>query len=140
MRKLLFLLLALPVALFLGACEEEADEEVEEDVEVVEEVEYEMVELEPTPVVFKELTGDYALFGDAVEEGFEVLKAAEIEVVGAPAGVFYDDPMLVAPEELRSEILFPVAADTEPPEGYSYKVTEGGQGVVNRDHSGTLGL
>ncbi len=129
MRKSLYLLLLLPVALFLGACEEEAEEEVEE-VEVVEEVEYELVELEATPVVFKELTGDYALFGDAVEEGFEVLKAAGIEITGAPIGVFHDNPEIAPVEELRSEVLFPVAGDTEPPEGYAYKVTEGGQAVM----------
>ncbi|MCK4595004.1 GyrI-like domain-containing protein [bacterium] len=130
MRKLLFLLLVLPVALFLGACEEEAEEEVEEEVEVVEEVTYELVELEATPVVFKELTGDYALFGDAVEEGFEILEAAEIEVVGAPIGVFHDNPEIAPVEELRSEVLFPVAEDTEPPVGYAYKVTEGGTAVM----------
>jgi effector-binding domain-containing protein len=131
MRKLVpYLLLALALAFFLGACEEEAEEEVEEEVEVVEEGPvYEVVELEATPVVFKELTGDYNLFGDAVDEGFEALKAAEIEVLGAPIGVFFDDPALVAPEELRSEICFPVAADTVPPKGYAYKVTEGGQAV-----------
>ncbi len=129
MHKLLYLLLALPVALFLGACEEEVVEEVEEEVEVVEEVEYELVELEATPVVFKELTGDYALFGDAVEEGFEVLKAAEIEVTGAPIGVFHDDPEIAPVDELRSEVLFPVAVDTEPPTDYAYKVTEGGMAV-----------
>jgi len=130
MRKLLYLLLVLPVALFLGACEEEAVEEVEEEVEVVEEIEYEMVELEATPVIFVELTGDYALFGDAVKEGFEVLKAAEIEVTGAPIGIFHDKPEIAPVEELRYELLFPVAVDTEPPEGYAYKVTEGGQAVM----------
>lgn len=130
MRKLLYLLLVLPVALFLGACEEEAEEEVEEEVEVVEEIEYELVELEATPVVFKELTGDYALFGDAVEEGFNVLKAAGIEITGAPIGVFYDNPEIAPVEELRSEVLFPVAEDTGPPVGYAYKVTEGGAAVM----------
>jgi effector-binding domain-containing protein len=125
MQRLLYVVLALSFALFLGACEEEKPEEPEAPVEPVEPaVTYEMAELAATPVVFKELTGDYALTGDAIEAGFTALKDAGIEVVGDPFGVFFDDPALVPPEELRSEVCFPVAADTEPPKGYAYKVTE----------------
>jgi len=125
MRRLLFVVLALSFALFLGACEEEKPAEPAEPTEPVEPtVVYEMAELAATPVVFKELTGDYALFGDAVEAGFTALKDAGVECAGDPFGVFFDDPALVPPEELRSEVCFPVAADTKPPKGYDYKVTE----------------
>ncbi|OGD72371.1 MAG: hypothetical protein A2Y64_00015 [Candidatus Coatesbacteria bacterium RBG_13_66_14] len=125
MQRLLYTALALAFALFLGACEEEKPPEPVEPVEPVEPtVVYEMTELTATPVVFKELTGDYALFGDAVEAGFTALKDAKIECVGDPFGLFFDDPALVSPEELRSEVCFPVAADVKPPKGYAYKVTE----------------
>ncbi len=125
MQRLLYVVLALSFVLFLGACEEEKPPVPEAPVEPVEPaVVYEMTELEATPVVFKELTGDYKLFGDSVEAGFTALKDAKIECVGDPFGVFYDDPALVAPDELRSEVCFPVAADTTPPKGYAYKVTE----------------
>jgi effector-binding domain-containing protein len=125
MRRLLYVVLVLSFALFLGACEEEKPPVPEAPVEpVAPAVVYEMTEFAATPVVFKELTGDYALTGDAIEAGFTALKDAKIECVGDPFGVFYDDPALVAPEELRSEVCFPVAADTKPPKGYAYKVTE----------------
>ncbi|HUT98720.1 MAG TPA: GyrI-like domain-containing protein [bacterium] len=125
MHRLLYVVLALSFALFLVACEEEKPQEPVEPVEpVLPAVVYEMSELAATPVVFKELTGDYDLFGDAVEAGFTALKDAKIEVVSDPFGVFFDDPALVAPDELRSEVCFPVAADVKPPKGYAYKVTE----------------
>jgi len=125
MHRLLYVVLALSFALFLVACEDEKPQEPVEPVgPVVPAVVYEMAELAATPVVYKELTGDYALFGDAVDAGFTALKDAKIEVVGDPIGVFFDDPALVPPDELRSEVLFPVAADTTPPKGYAYRVTE----------------
>jgi len=123
MRRLPYILALLPFALLLGACEEEKP--VEEPVEPIEPaVTYELTELEGQAVIYKPLTGDYKNFGDAVEEGFEALKAAEIELVGPPRGIFFDDPTMVAPDEQHSEVLFPVAADTKPPRGYAYKVTE----------------
>jgi effector-binding domain-containing protein len=125
MHRLLYVVLALSFALFLGACEEQKPQEPVEPVGPVEPtVVYEMAELTATPVIFKELTGDYDLTGDAVDAGFTALKDAKIEVVGDPIGVFFDDPSKVAPDERRSEVCFPVAADTKPPKGYAYKVTE----------------
>jgi DNA gyrase inhibitor GyrI len=125
MRRLLYVVLALSFALFLGACEEEKPQEPEAPVgPVTPAVVYEMAELAATPVIYIELTGDYALTGDAIEAGFTALKDAKIECVSDPCGVFFDDPAKVAPDELRYEVCFPVAADTKPPKGYAYKVTE----------------
>jgi len=125
MHRLLYAVLALSFALFLGACEEEKPQEPVAPVGPVEPtVVYEMAELAATPVVYKELTGDYTLTGDAIMAGFAALKDAKVECVGDPFGVFFDDPAKVAPDELRSEVCFPVAADTKPPRGYAYKVTE----------------
>ncbi|MCX7022808.1 MAG: GyrI-like domain-containing protein, partial [bacterium] len=125
MQRLLYVVLALSFALFLCSCGEEKPQEPVAQVEpVAPTVVYEMAELAATPVIFKELTGDYDLTGDAVEAGFTALKDANIAVVGDPIGVFFDDPKLVPPDERRSEVCFPVAADVKPPKGYAYKVTE----------------
>ena len=54
-------------------------------------------------------------YGESTEQGFGKLfawlDANRIQPLGAPIGIFYDDPSKVAPEKMRSELCVPVAPD-----------------------------
>ena len=44
---------------------------------------------------------------------FAWLGANRLEALGAPIGIFYDDPSKVAPEKMRSDLCAPVADDVQ---------------------------
>ena len=56
-------------------------------------------------------------YGESTERGFGALfawlGANRVEPLGAPIGIFYDDPSKVAPENMRSDLCAPVASDVE---------------------------
>ncbi len=56
-------------------------------------------------------------YGESTEQGFGKLfawlDANRLEPLGAPIGIFYDDPSKGAPEKMRSDLCVPVAPDAQ---------------------------
>ena len=57
--------------------------------------------------------GAYNKIGSAIEKLFTLAMPLGIQMQGAPAGFWFDDPKTVAEAELNSAAAFPVASDFE---------------------------
>ncbi len=64
-------------------------------------------------------------YGDASQRGFGKvfawLDANKVQPLGAPIGIFYDDPTKVAPEKMRSDLCVPVAPNVQGSGGVNVK-------------------
>lgn len=76
----------------------------------------------PQPYAFVEHVGSYVETGRELEGLLRGLRAAGIEPVGPPFGLFYDDPGRVPVERLRSRACFPIDPGARVPAGLGQDV------------------
>jgi len=68
-------------------------------------------ELAPAKVVYLERQGPYSETDKSFEELFTLMEKKNIQVSGAPMGIFYDDPEKVKPEETKYEVMCSFTGD-----------------------------
>lgn len=66
------------------------------------------------PYVYLEARGSYTGVGALLEETYRQMQAADLEAVGPPFALFYDDPGTVPVEQLRMRACFPVGPTVVP--------------------------
>ena len=69
--------------------------------------------IDSTYVASLSVMGPYSEMGKSFAEIMAWFTTNKIEPMGAPFGIFYDDPTKVKPESTRYEICFPVASQTK---------------------------
>jgi effector-binding domain-containing protein len=69
--------------------------------------------IEPITVISMEKKGPYSEIGKTIGELLSWAIAKQVKLVGAPFGLYYDDPTKVVPESTRYEICMPVAIETK---------------------------
>jgi effector-binding domain-containing protein len=120
MAKMSVLVVFAAGAIALGAqaaevLEEAAPAEGELDVEV------EIGEFGPMRVAFTEHTGTFDQIAVAIPALYAELGKQGITPLGAPMGIYYNDPQAVPEEKLRWEIAVPVPEKAEPAEPLKVK-------------------
>jgi len=69
--------------------------------------------VEPMTVLSIEKKGPYNMVGKAINELMSWIMVKQIKPIGAPFGIYYDDPLKVIPESTRYEVCVPVLQDTK---------------------------
>jgi len=69
--------------------------------------------IEPMTVITIEKKGHYREAGKTIGELLSWAMAKQIKIIGAPFGIYYDDPTKVVPESTRYEIDMPVDPQTK---------------------------
>ena len=89
-------------------------------------------------VVSLSRTGSYSGMGPVLGELFRWVSVNGVPIVGAPFGVFYDDPAEVNPDSTRYEVALPVPDGTEPDSTPGIEIRKwGGFRVVSTMHLGS---
>jgi effector-binding domain-containing protein len=88
-------------------------------------------------VVSLSRTGNYSGTGQVLGELFKWVSVNKVPLVGAPFGVFYDDPAEVDPDSTRYEVSIPVPDKTEPDSTSGIRIQKwGGFRVASTMHLG----
>ncbi len=84
-----------------------------------------MPEIKPFPRTRVAYVSEVGPYGETIQRGFArlfgALAANNVQPVGAPMGIYYDDPASVAPENLHFDLCVPIAADIAPTDGLRTK-------------------
>lgn len=97
--------------------------------------EIEVKDVEGFYMVYYEFKGPYEEAFDEFMSLIEYLANNEIEMGPNALGIFYDDPEVVAPEDLRSEVGFMVTGEVPSNEKYKYKKIENFKAVATKYYS-----
>src|SRR5208283_4707348 len=89
-----------------------------------------------TKVAYVQLIGPYENWGNGLVELKEWLKSQQVQIVGKPIALFYDNPTETPSAKLRSDACFPIQGDVRPAGKFQIKDLPAGEIAVTK-HNGS---